>query len=110
MTEDIRTMRLIEKAHCRFGDKGDTGLYVLVPYVRADYDALVRAVTPRRVGEHFGGVPAEQVTCIPCPQIGALVVVVKHNLRGGVTASLNLDAHGKTGSGYLLGMQVPWRE
>jgi hypothetical protein len=38
------------------------------------------------------------------------VVVVRGSLRDGVTSSLALDAHGKTQSGYLLGMQVPWNE
>jgi hypothetical protein len=99
-----------EKAHCRFGDKGDTGLFVLVPYDAEDFDQLVGAVTPERVGAHLGQLSHEQVRCRPCPALGALVVVVGGSLRGGVTASLALDAHGKTRSGYLLGMRVPWQD
>jgi hypothetical protein len=60
------------------------------------------------VATHFGDLPAAQVVCRPCPALGALVVVVRGSLGGGVTASLALDAHGKTRSGYLLGMAVPW--
>ena len=101
-------VQLVEKAHCRFGDKGDTGLFVLIPYDPQDFDALVASVTADRVGRHFGQLAADQISCRPCPELGALIVVVRSSLRGGVTASLALDAHGKTRSGYLLGMSVPW--
>jgi hypothetical protein len=101
-------VQLGQKAHCRFGDKGDTGLFVVVPYDARDFSTLVAGLTPERVGAHLGHVPAERVRCIPCPQLGAMVIVVRQSLGGGVTASLALDAHGKTLSGYLLGMRVPW--
>ena len=104
------TVKLGEKAHCRYGDKGDTGLFVVIPYDRQDFDALVAGVTAEQVAQHLGHLPAEQISCRPCPELGALVVVVRGSLRGGVTRSLTLDAHGKTQSGYLLGMQVPWNE
>jgi hypothetical protein len=104
------TVKLSEKAHCRFGDKGDTGLFIVIPYDPQDFDLLVASVTAERVGQHLGQLPAGQVDCRPCPELGALVVVVRGSLRGGVTTSLALDAHGKTRSGYLLGMHVPWDE
>ena len=104
------TVKLGEKAHCRYGDKGDTGLFVVIPYDGQDFDALVAGVTAERVGQHLGHLPAEQVSCRPYPQLGALVIVVRGSLRGGVTSSLALDAHGKTLSGYLLGMPVPWNQ
>jgi hypothetical protein len=104
------TVKLSEKAHCRYGDKGDTGLFIVIPYDPQDFAVLVASVTAERVGQHLGHLPADQVSCRPCPELGALVVVVRGSLRGGVTTSLALDAHGKTRSGYLLGMQVPWNE
>ena len=100
--------QLASKAHCRFGDKGDTGLFVLVPYDASDFDALVAGVTPERVSRHLGHLPPDRIACLPCPELGALVVAIHNSLSGGVTASLALDAHGKTLSGYLLGMAVPW--
>ncbi len=102
------TVQLGEKAQCRYGDKGDTGLFILIPYDPADFAALVAGVSPERVAQHFGHRPADQVNCLPCPMLGALVVVIRGSLRGGVTASLALDGHGKTRSGYLLGMYLPW--
>lgn len=107
---DSASVRLFDKAYCRFGDKGDTGLFILIPYDAADFDGLVAGVTPARVGRHLGNISPDQITCIPCPRLGAMVVAVRGSLRGGVTASLALDAHGKTQSGYLLGMSLPWTE
>ena len=103
------TAQLGDKAHCRYGDKGNTGLFILIPYDPQDFDALVAAVTPERVAQHFGQRSADLVGCHPCRELGALVVVVRSSLRGGVTASLALDAHGKTRSGYLLGMSLSWK-
>jgi hypothetical protein len=101
-------VQLAEKAHCRFGDKGDTGLFILIPYDPQDFDQLAAAVTPERVGQHLGQPATDLISCRPYPTLGALVIVVRSSLRGGVTASPALDAHGKTRSGYLLGMWVPW--
>jgi hypothetical protein len=104
------TLQLVEIAHCRFGDKGDTGLFILIPYDPQDFDQLAAVVTPERVSQHLGQLATDLISCRPYPALGALVVVVHGSLRGGVTASLALDAHGKTRSGYLLGMRVPWVE
>jgi glutamate/aspartate transport system substrate-binding protein len=106
----ITPVRLFDKARCRFGDKGDTGLFVLVPYRAEDFAALAAAVTPALVARHLGGLPAGSVRCMPCPGLGTLVLAVRNSLGGGVTASLALDAHGKTLSGHLLGLEVPWSE
>jgi hypothetical protein len=99
-----------EKAHCRFGDKGDTGLFVIAPYDAADYEWLAAAVTAERLSQHFGGLPVNQITITPCPQLGALVIAMRNSLGGGVTRSLAVDTHGKTRSGHLLGMRVRWGE
>jgi hypothetical protein len=105
---ESKHIALGQKAHCRFGDKGDTGLFVVVAYDAHDFPAIASAVTPERVGAHLGHVPLEHIRCLACPQLGAMVIAVRQSLGGGVTASLALDGHGKTLSGYLLGMTVPW--
>lgn len=97
---------LAVRVHCRFGDKGDTGLFVLVPYEPRDFNWLVAAVSPARIARHFGGISPAQVRCRPCPGLGAVVVAVHNLLAGGVTASLAVDAHGKTLAGHLLAMRV----
>jgi hypothetical protein len=98
---------LSARAHCRFGDKGDTGLFVLVPFDARDFDWLVATVSAERIARHLGGLEVAQVCCRPCPHLGVLVVAVRNLLAGGVTASLALDAHGKTLAGHLLAMRVP---
>ena len=100
-----REVTLGEVAHCRFGDKGDTGLFVVAPYDPRDFGRVAAALTPARVAACLGG---GEVVCRPCAGLGAIVVAVRASLGGGVTASLALDAHGKTRSGILLGMPIPW--
>jgi hypothetical protein len=39
------TVQLARKAHWRFGDKGDTGLFIFVPYDARDFETLVESVT-----------------------------------------------------------------
>ena len=41
------------------------------------------------------------------PRIGALNFVLHQALRGGVTRSLALDAHGKSLASALLGLELP---
>jgi len=109
MTEAVvHYLPLAAKAHCRFGDKGDTGLFVLAPYDQADYATLVAVVTPAALARHFGNVSLAQIEIIPCPHLYALVIVMRQSLGGGVTRSLALDMHGKSRSGYLLGLEVAW--
>lgn len=107
--DDVSALiQLAEKAHCRFGDKGDTGLFVLAPYAPADFATLCRVITPHALAAHFGDLAPTQIEILPCPTLCALVIVMRSSLGGGVTRSLALDTHGKTRSGYLLGLQVMW--
>lgn len=103
-----KPIRLVEKAHCRFGDKGDTGLFVLVPYHPEDFAVLTAVITPQALAAHFGDLAPTQIEILPCPNLCAVVIVMRNSLGGGVTRSLALDTHGKTRSGYLLGMLVAW--
>jgi hypothetical protein len=43
---------------------------------------------------------------MPFAELGALVIAIRSSLGGGVTASLALDAHGKTRSAVLLAMPI----
>ncbi|MBL8492060.1 MAG: hypothetical protein JNM82_14865, partial [Rhodocyclaceae bacterium] len=75
-------MRLVEIAHARSGDKGnraDIGLFV---GNNADYDRIVRAVTPERVAEHFRGIADGPVQVWPLPNLLALKIVLNGALQG----------------------------
>jgi hypothetical protein len=101
----MRTLR--ELAHSRTGDKGDTSNISLIAYDAADYPLLARQVTAARVRAHFAGIVFGEVTRYELPTLGALNFVLEGALGGGVTRSLALDAHGKSLSSALLGMDIP---
>lgn len=109
MTADQREVRLWDVAHARAGDKGDSSILLLRPYRRADFPALVDSVTPERVAAHFAAA-RDLVSIVATPSLGAMTIVVHGRLDGGVTRSPRVDPHGKTLSGHLLDLRIPWPE
>jgi hypothetical protein len=99
-------MILRELAHSRTGDKGDTSNISVIAYDPADYDRLRRMVTVERVRARLGGLVRGEIVRYELPAIGALNFVLRRALGGGVTRSLALDSHGKSLSGWLLGMEI----
>jgi len=100
-----RTVR--ELALVRAGDKGDTSNVVVVADSTAAYDRLAVELTEERVRERFAHLGAEGVTRHEVPSTNALNFVIEGVLAGGVTTSLRLDAHGKSLSSLLAGMELP---
>lgn len=96
---------LFELAHARAGDKGDTSILMLAPYLASDFETVRRCLTNVRVAEHFA-VPLQQVTVLPSPGLFAFTVVITGLLDGGVTRSGRIDPHGKTVSSHLLELEV----
>lgn len=99
-------MRLRDIAHARAGDKGDTSNLSVIAFDKADFALLAREVTAERVKAHLGPLATGAVTRYALPQLGALNFVLKGALRGGVTRSLALDAHGKCLSAVLLDLEI----
>lgn len=99
-------MRLHDIAHGRTGDKGDTSNISVIAYDPKDWDRLVQTVTADRVRDHFGPGFSSEVTRYLLPQLHAMNFVLKGALKGGVTRSLALDAHGKCLASVLLEMDV----
>lgn len=100
-------MYLYEIAHSRAGDKGDVSNISLIAYDERHYPLLARFVTAERVRRHFDGIVSGAVERFEMPLIGALNFVMHDALAGGVTRSVNLDAHGKSLSSLMLAMEVP---
>lgn len=98
-------MKLHDLAHGRTGDKGDTSNISVIAYHARDFDRLLRDVTAERVADYLNQ-PASAVTRYVLPQLCAMNFVIKGALRGGVTRSLSLDAHGKCLSSILLNMPL----
>jgi hypothetical protein len=99
-------MRLREIAHARTGDKGDVCNISLIAFERRNYARLADAATAERVRAHFAGIVRGEVTRYELPHLGALNFVMTRALRGGVTRSLALDAHGKSLSSLLLDLEI----
>jgi len=98
--------RLIEIAHARSGDKGDTANIGLIARRPEYYPILAREVTVGRVKEHFRGVCFGEVERFEIPNLGALNFLLHESLDGGGTLSLKSDPQGKTYSSALLRMEI----
>lgn len=96
--------RLVDIAHARAGDKGDTSILMIAPYSPADYASVERACTAAAVAAHFA-VPVQAVTVLANPSLLALTIVIRGLLDGGVTRSGRIDPHGKTIAAHLLELE-----
>jgi hypothetical protein len=99
-------VQLLNLAHARSGDKGDTANVGLIALRDEYYPLLVREVTGARVKEHFKGICYGDVERFELPNLKALNFLLHHSLGGGGTLSLMTDAQGKTFSSALLRMEV----
>ena len=99
-------MKLYEIAHSRTGDKGDISNISVIAYDKKDYELLKERVTAERVKAFSKDVVHGDVVRYELPEVGALNFVMDKALGGGVTRSLNLDAHGKCLCSYLSEMEI----
>ena len=99
-------VRLVQLAHARSGDKGDSANIGVVAYDETLYPLLVEQVSAERVKEHFGTWVTGPVTRYELPNLCALNFVLRGALDGGGTVSLRTDAQGKVLSAALLRMEI----
>ncbi len=97
---------LHEIAHSRAGDKGNRLNLSLIAYFPEAWPVLVDQVTEDRVLALFRHRGATRVKRYALPGLHALNFVIDDVLEGGVNASLAVDAHGKSHSFRLLGLEV----
>ena len=107
--DTLRHVRLVDIAHARSGDKGDTanvGVIALKPHW---YPLLRDQLTLHRVRQHFQGVITGDVERYELPNLNALNFLLHGALGGGGTLSLKTDAQGKVFSTAMLRMvlEVP---
>jgi hypothetical protein len=105
----MSTVKLRELAHSRTGDKGDTSNISVIAFRPEDYPRLSQALTAERVAEHFADLLGDDVSRVrryELPNVYALNFVLPGILKGGVTRSLALDAHGKALGAALLDIDV----
>src|SRR5439155_15817597 len=101
-----KRVRLLELAHARSGDKGDTANVGLIALKPEYYPILVKQVTAARVARHFKGMIKGPVERYELPNLRALNFLLHGALDGGGTISLKTDAQGKVFSTALLRMEV----
>ncbi|NUQ20555.1 MAG: hypothetical protein HOQ09_06300 [Gemmatimonadaceae bacterium] len=99
-------VRLLDIAHARSGDKGDTANVGVIAMRPEWYPLLDRALTRERVAAHFRGVITGGVERFELPNLSALNFLLHGALGGGGTLSLKTDAQGKVFSTAMLRMLV----
>ncbi len=95
-------VRLLDVAHARSGDKGDTANVGVIALRREWYPVLEMHLTRERVAEHFQGMITGPVDRFELPNLNALNFLLHGALDGGGTLSLKTDAQGKVYSTALL--------
>ena len=99
-------IRLVDIAHARSGDKGDTGNVGVIARKREYYPLLVKYLTVERVKRHFEGIVLGKVERFDLPNLMGLNFLLHEALGGGGTKSLKNDAQGKTLSSAMLRMEL----
>jgi len=99
-------VRLLDVAHARSGDKGDTANVGLIALRPEWFPVLERYVTRDAVAAHFAGQITGDVVRFELPNLHALNFLLHGALDGGGTLSLKTDAQGKVYSTALLRMVI----
>ncbi|HKV51593.1 MAG TPA: hypothetical protein VJO52_10360 [Gemmatimonadaceae bacterium] len=99
-------IRLLDIAHARSGDKGDTANVGVIALKPEWYPLLERELTRDRVARHFQGAITGGVDRYELPNLGALNFLLHGALGGGGTLSLKTDAQGKVFSTALLRLEL----
>ena len=103
-------IQLLQIAHARSGDKGDTGNVGLIARKPEYYPIIRKYVTADAVKKHFDGICLGKVERFEMPNLCALNFLLHNSLGGGGTVSLKNDAQGKTLSSAMLRMYVEVQE
>lgn len=99
-------MRVRDLAHARAGDKGNTSNVSVIADDVEGYGLLKDQLTEERVAAEMEPLIEGPVTRYELPNIHALNFEIEGALDGGVTTSLRMDAHGKSFSYVLLGIEL----
>jgi hypothetical protein len=101
-----RRVQLLDLAHARSGDKGDTANVGVIALRPEFYPVLVEQLTTERVKRHFEGICLGEVERFELPNLEAINFLLHNSLGGGGTVSLKTDAQGKTLSTAILRMEI----
>lgn len=102
----MKKIKLLQIAHARSGDKGNSVNIGLIARKPEYYKILVEKVTPEVVKKHFEGICLGKVERWELPNLYALNFLLHDALAGGGTVSLRNDAQGKTLAAALLRLEI----
>ncbi|HEX2011336.1 MAG TPA: hypothetical protein VJN44_10395 [Roseateles sp.] len=102
----MASIPLYRLAHGRSGDKGDRSNISVIAWKPEFWPLLLEQLTPEAVTRQFAHRRPSRVERHLLPQLLAMNFVLDGVLDGGVNDALNLDAHGKSLSFWLLDMPV----
>lgn len=100
------TRLVYDLGHARAGDKGNTSNISITAYDDESWRILRDRLTVETVQRAFSHLTAGPVSRYELPRLKALNFVIENALGGGVTRSLAQDAHGKSLSYLLLGIEL----
>ncbi len=103
-------IQLIQIAHARSGDKGDTGNVGVIARKPEYYLILKKYLTLEKVKQHFEGICFGEVERFELENLCALNFLLHQSLGGGGTKSLKNDAQGKVLSSVMLRMELEIEE
>ncbi len=101
-----KKVSLLQLAHARSGDKGDTANIGLIGRSEECYVWLRENVSAEHVRGWFAGIVRGEVHRYLVPNLWAINFLLDESLGGGGTVSLFMDPQGKTYSQALLRCRV----
>ena len=101
---------LLQIAHGRSGDKGDTSNVCVFARKPEYYDIIKREVTVEKVREYFGDMVKGDIIRYDVPSLDGFNFVMYHALGGGATHSLRLDTLSKSMGSAFMRMKINVRE
>lgn len=106
MNDSRIVVPLYRAAHGRTGDKGNRSNISVIAWHPDLYPLLLAQMTGAVVAQHFAHRQPARVQRFELPGLSALNFVLDDVLDGGVNDALNLDAHGKALSFWLLDLPI----
>ena len=105
--ETSYSVRGLQLAHARSGDKGNTSNIGVIAYTDRAYEWLKAELTVEVVKDHFKEVSDGEVDRYELPNLLALNFVLHDVLGGGGSRSLRVDAQGKALGQAMLQLRIP---
>ena len=103
---ELKGKRLIDIAHGRSGDKGDTSNVGIVARKPEHWPILQQLLQPEKVRAHLSHLVKGGVHTFELPQVHAFNIVMQEALDGGGMTSMRNDPLGKGMAQVLLSMKI----